>query len=121
MALEYTGITYGKVTIKQDGKNYTIDIRQCNCLCAFIYIRKATPEELAKYGKKAKYIHELYSFYQNEQHIKNILKSNNGKLFWDEVVNIKLNLYYKPCYTLLKHFTKAGYKVTCYYETPKTK
>ena len=121
MALNYTGVTYGKVTIKQGDQKFTIDIREANCLCAFIHIRKSTPEELAKYGPDAKYIHSLYSFYNDEQHIKNIIKNNNGKPLWDEVISIKLNLYYKPCYTLLKYFTKAGYKVICYYETPKTK
>lgn len=69
MALNYTGTIYGRVTIKQGKNKYTIDIRQANCLCAFIHVRKATKEELEK-DPKIKYYHNLYSFYLNEQHIK---------------------------------------------------
>lgn len=120
MALNYTGTTYGKVTLKQGENKYTIDIREANCLCAFIYVRKATKEEL-EYNPEGKYYHSLYSFYSDEQHIKNILKNNDGKPLWDEVIDIKLNMYYKPCWILFKYFTKAGYKCICTYTEPKKK
>lgn len=116
--LQYSGITYGYLTIKQNNQKYTIDIREANCLCAFIHVRKANKEELKKYGPEGKYIHTLYSFFADGQHIKNILK--DGKtLFGDEVTKITLNLFYKNSYTLLKYFTKAGYKVECYYKEQK--
>lgn len=117
--LNYSGTTYGYLTIKQDRNRYKIDIREANCLCAFIHVRKATQKELKKYGPEGKYIHTLYSFFQDEQHVKNILKDNHGKLFWDEVVGLSLNLYYKQSEKLLEIFTKAGYQVTCYYEEIK--
>lgn len=121
--LNYSGITYGYLTIKQGKERFKIDIRQANCLCAFIHVRKSTEEELKKYGPDAKYVHTLYSFFNDAQHIKNIMKDNDGKLFWDEVVKIELNTFYKESLTLLQHFTKAGYRVECYYEVivPKTK
>ena len=122
--LRYTGTTYGKVTIKQNhgGKEYkyVIDIRQANCLCAFVHIRKATKEELAE-NPEGKYVHTLYSFLVDEKHGNNILKDNNGKLFWDDVVKIDLNLHYKESWKLLKLFVKSGYKVNCYCEAPTEK
>lgn len=114
--LNYTGTTYGKLTIKQNGNRYHIDIREANCLCAFIHVRKSTKAELEKYGPEGKYIHTLYSFFQDAQHCKNIIKSNDGKLFWDEVEGITLNTYYPQSLKLLKIFTEAGYKVTCFYQ-----
>ena len=117
--LNYTGTTYGYLTIKQGKDRFKIDIREANCLCAFIYVRKATKEELKK-NPEGKYYHSLYSFLANDQHARNIMKDNNGKLFWDEVVNITLNLAYDQSFKLLKLFTKAGYQVTCHY-TKETK
>lgn len=122
--LRYTGTTYGKVVIKQkhsDEKEYkyTIDIRSANCLCAFIHVRKATPEELAK-DPKGKYVHTLYSFLADHHHANNIIRAE-GKLFWDDVVSIDLNMHYKESWTLLKLFMKSGYKVRCYCKEPKAK
>jgi hypothetical protein len=123
MALRYSGIKYGTVCIKQDvpdgpawrERKFNIEIRQANCLCAFIFVRKATEEEL-KDNPKGKWLHQLYSFFVNAQHIKNIMTENGGKCFFDEVVSIRLNMFYKESWTLLKYFTKSGYKVTCYYK-----
>ena len=119
MALRYSGVNLGTMTIKQnhDGKDikFLIQIRQCNALAAFLHIKKITEGE-----DKGLYKHTLYSFLADEQHAKNIIK-NEGHLFFDEVSNIKLNLYYKESNTLLKIFVKAGYKVTCYYKEPKKK
>lgn len=118
--LNYSGITYGYLTIKQGDAQYKIDIREANCLCAFIHVRKASNEELKGFkNPDTKYIHTLYSFFCDEQHVRNIMKDNNGKLFWDRVINISLNLYYKQSEKLLKIFTKAGYRVTCYYKKVK--
>lgn len=121
--LRYTGTTYGKVTIKQNhgGKvcKYAIDIRSANCLCAFVHVRKATPEELAE-DPNGKYVHTLYSFLVDHNHANNIIRAE-GKLFWDEVVRIDLNMAYKESWTLLKLFMKSGYKVRCYCKEPKTK
>lgn len=120
--LNYSSTTYGYLTIKQDDARYKIDIREANCLCAFIHVRKATEEELKRFkNPDAKYIHSLYSFFCDEQHVQNILKNNNGKLFGDPIINISLNLYHKQSWKLLKIFTKLGYKVTCYYKEEKSK
>lgn len=117
--LNYSGTTYGYLTIKQNNRKYMIDIREANCLCAFIHVRKANKEELKKYGPDGKYIYTLYSFFNDAQHVKNIIKNNDGKLFWDEVVKITLNLFYKQSEKLAKIFTQAGYRVECYYQEEK--
>ena len=114
MALNYTGKVYGTITIKQRDQRFTLEIREANALCAIIHVRKATKEEKKKYGPDANYIHNLYTFFCDEAHAKNIAKSNGGKLFWDEVTSIKLNLFHKDSWKLLKLFTKYGYTVTCY-------
>ena len=124
MALRYNGNTIGVIRIFQeyDGKThrYDIQIRQGNCLCVMVYVRKSTPEEL-KQNPKGKWYHSLYSFYGDVQHIKNIMKDNDGKCLFDDVVKIKLNMFYKEAWTLLKYFTKSGYKCECFYKEEQPK
>lgn len=123
MPLRYNGTTIGTMKIKQNRGDETLafnlQIRQGNCLAVVIYVRKSTEEELQK-NPEGKWYHQLITFYQDGQHMANIIK-DYGSLFDDEVVNIKLNMYYKECWTLLKYFTISGYKVTCYYKVPKKK
>lgn len=122
--LRYNGTTIGTIDIEQelDGKKYkyTLQIRQGNCLAVIIYVRKATPEELAE-NPEGKWYHQLYTFYSDEQHLKNILKHEKDVLFGEKVTSIKLNLYYKECNTLLKYYVRSGHKVTCFYKEPKKK
>lgn len=47
--------------------------------------------------------------------MKSIMK-DYGNVLADEVVSIKLNMFYRENYTLLKYFVKSGYKVECYYK-----
>lgn len=123
MALHYYEGRIGTLTIEQENAGekhrYEIQIRQGNCLAVFIHVRRATPAELER-CPKGKYIHTLYNFFADEQHIKNILK-NEGQLIGDKVIKIELNTYFKESKTLLKYFTKAGYKVTCYYKETNKK
>ena len=122
--IRYNGTTIGTIDIEQehDGKKYkyTLQIRQGNCLAVIIYVRKATPEELAE-NPEGKWYHQLYTFYSDEQHLKNILKHEKDVLFGEKVTSIKLNLYYKECNTLLKYYVRSGHKVTCFYKEPKKK
>ena len=122
--LHYNGTTIGTITIKQRHADkdykYTLQIRQGNCLAVIIYVRKATEEEL-KENPEGKWYNQLYSFYGDEQHMKNIIKNEGDIFFGETVTNIKLNLYYKECKTLLKYYTLSGHKVTCYYKEPKKK
>lgn len=124
MPLRYNGTTIGKINITQerDGEkiNFTLQIRQGNVLAVLLFVRKSTPEELAKHPK-GKWYHQLWSFYVDEQHLKNILKADGDVLFGEKVTSIRLNMYYKENYKLLKYFTKSGHKVTCYYQEPKKK
>ena len=126
MPLRYNGITIGKINVIQEfaehKKQYTIQIRQGNCLAVLLYVRKATEEELKK-NPEGKWYHQLWSFYSNEQHLKNIMKEYGDVLYgeFEKVTSISLNLYYKENLTLLKYFTKSGHKVTCYYKEPKKK
>lgn len=105
-------ITYGEIKFRQDSDNkiYTVHIHFANALCAFIHHRK-------KNGHK---YHELITFFNDEKHIRNCEKNWDGDClkFLSEIgkiTNISLNLYYKNSKILLNHFTKAGYKVNCYY------
>ena len=122
--LRYSGTTYGTVTIKQTYgdivEKFTVQIRAANCLCAFIHVRKTTEEEREGHPER-RYLHTLYSFLSDERHAKNIMKDNDGRVFFDEVTAIKLNTYYKESWKLLRLFTKSGYKVTCFYKEPKKK
>lgn len=113
MTLEYTGTTIGKIIIKQGEDKFNLQIRQGNCLAAIVNVRKATDEEL-KEVPNGKYIHTLYTFFNDEQHLKDMMKQF-GHILFDEVLNIELNMFYKENYTLLKYFVKSGYKVKCYY------
>ena len=117
--LRYDSTKLGTVTVKQNGKKFNIDIRSANCLAAFIYVRKATPEELAE-NPEGKYFHQLYWFFADEQHCKNIMK-DWGTVLGDDVVSIKLNMAYKESWKMLKYFVKSGYKVTCYEKPEKKK
>ena len=119
MPLTYNGTTIGKIVIKQGFKDepqqkFTLQIRQGNCLAVIIHSREATPEELAR-NPEGKYFHSLYTFFADEQHLKNMLK-NEGTVLFDEVVSIELNMFYKENYTLLKYFVQSGFKVKCYYK-----
>lgn len=107
MAIRYSGEVMGVMTIEQDSRRFKIEIRQGNCLAVFIHIAKAEDEK--------GYIHTLYNFFSNEQHIKNIIK-NKDRLFWDKVVSCKLNLKYKECSTLAKYFAMEGIKTNVYYK-----
>lgn len=106
----------GEMTIAQiqDGekKKFKINIYTCNALAAFVCDNYWTDTETSKKHHQR----TLYSFFCDAQHAKNIIKSNDGRLFYDEVVNIKLNTFYKEAITLLKIITKCGYKVTAYYK-----
>ena len=119
MPLTYNKAMIGKLTIEQtnkDGKHrYEIQIRQGNALAVLIHSRKATNEE----GGKG-FIHTLYGFYADEQHLRNMYKEHKTVLF-DKVVKCELNTYFKESKPLLKYFTLSGVKVTCYYKEDKNK
>ena len=103
--ITYNANLMGKMIIAQGENEFEIEIRQGNCLAVFIHLH----DDAAT----------LYSFYADEQHLKNIIKGckEEGKrLFWDEVKSIRLNLQYKESIKLAKYFTKCGYEVICYYE-----
>lgn len=114
--ITYNKHLMGTLTVRQNGGLYRIQIRQGNCLAVMIYVSK-NPDSTSK---KDRYLHTLFMFYHDEQHIKNIIKNGHG-LIGDEIVSMRLNMYYKESWTLLKYFTKEGHKVTCYYKEPKKK
>ena len=122
--ITYNGITIGTLTIKQKHGDkwykYNLEIRQGNCLAVLIHVRKATEEELAE-NPEAKFYHSLYTFFCDEQHLKNIMKDGGDILFGEKTTNISLNLYYKECNTLLKYLVRSGRRVSCYYKEPKKK
>lgn len=102
--INYSEVKLGTLIIDQNGQEFEIQIRQGNCLAVFIHVR---PED-------DHYVHTLYSFFADAAHLKNIVKGN-GKPFFDEVKQIRLNLKHKECYTMLRELVKH-YTVECYYE-----
>lgn len=125
MALRYNGTTIGKIRITQEfageKHNFELQIRQGNCLAVVIHVRKRTAEERAKEDPDCPYKHTLWTFWGDEQHMKNIIKNEGDIFFGEKVTSVELNMYYKECSTLLKYFTRSGHKVTCYYKEPKKK
>ena len=105
MAITFNKNIMGKLVIKQDKREFEIEIRQGNCLA--VLINRYVNEEGVT-------MNQLYSFYSDAKHLDNIIKSN-GSPFFDEVVSIELNMKYKECEQLLRRFVKF-HKVTCYYE-----
>lgn len=108
-------VSYGTIKYCQtsDNKVIRIDIHESNALCAFMY----------HYKKDGQKWSQLISFYADEVHIKNIEKSMKGDpLFFASdrglIMKIELNLHYRESKILLRHFTKAGYKVICYDKAP---
>lgn len=110
--INYTSERLGTLYIKRDGKKYAIQIRRGNCLAVFVYV----------YRQNKKWLHQLYNFFNDEEHIKNIIKNCNGDLFDDEVVSVELNTYYyKDVMKLIKHMAKCKYNINCYYKEPTEK
>ena len=128
MPLRYNGTTIGTFTLVQKREDeekprkYKIQIRQGNCLAVFLHIYKEKePEDPSR-----PWVHQLVSFFEDERHIKNCKRDfDDGYLFkglfCGDLKDIKLNLYYKECNTLLKYFVKDGLKVSCFYKEEKKK
>lgn len=121
LCYDSTALGIIRIAQKYGGKTYRYDIqiRTGNCLCVMIHVRKLTLEELEE-NPQGKYHHTLYSFIVDERHAKNIMKDNGGKLLYDDVVSIKLNMFYKTSWKLLRLFLKSGYKVQCYWKEEET-
>lgn len=99
----------GKLTIRQKGKKFNVNIYSGNALAIFICEYKQNDEE--------RYV--LYDFFADKKHCDNIIK-NGKRLFSDEVVSIELNLYYRSAQALLKILVENGYSVKCYYKETKS-
>lgn len=94
----------GKLTIRQKGKKYNVNIYSGNALAIFI----------SEYEQNGEERYTLYNFFLDKKHCDNIVKKGK-QLFTDEVVSIELNLCYKSAQKLLDIFVKNGYRVLCYY------
>lgn len=101
----------GTMTIAQrqgeETRKYKVNIYSGNCLAVFLCEWK---------GENGKEMYNLYSFLADAQHLRNIAKDDPKLTLFGDVRAIKLNIAYKGSLTLLKYFTKAGYKVTAYYK-----
>lgn len=110
MAIQYNGNVMGKIVITQNEHNFTLEIRQGNCLAVIIHSNEK-PD--------ATFTHTLMQFFADEGHLKRICKEvDKGEektpIFYD-VKSIRLNMRYKECSKLLKHLVKY-YEINCYYE-----
>lgn len=99
----------GKLTIRQKGKKFNVNIYSGNALAVFVY----------EYTDGGKEIYSLYDFFADKKHCDNIIKNHKRLFFDDEVVSIELNLFYKSAQTLLKILVENGYEVRCYYKKPE--
>ena len=99
----------GKLTIRQKGKKFNVNIYSGNALAIFLCEYKQNDEE--------GYV--MYDFFADKKHCDNIIKNHKRLFFDDEVVSIKLNLFYKSARTLLKILVENGYEVRCYYKKPE--
>lgn len=99
----------GKLTIRQKGKKFNVNIYSGNALAIFICEYKQNDEE----------IYVLYDFFADKKHCDNIIKNGKRLFSDDEVVSIELNLFYKSAQTLLKILVENGYEVRCYYKKPE--
>lgn len=106
-------IEYGLVKVKTwDGsKICNVKIHPANALCAFIYHYK---------NEKGEKVAQLWNFLGDTQHIKNIMKQY-PTLLGEDVVSVKLNVYYENARKLIQPMCKSGYKVSVYYKEPKKK
>ena len=60
------------------------------------------------------YIHTLYNFFADEEHLKRIIKLDKVPFGNDEIVSLELNCKYKESLKMLKHLVKF-YPIKCYY------
>lgn len=106
-------IEYGVVRVRSwDGEKICkVKIHPANALCAFIYHYR---------DEKGVGMAQLWNFLGDTKHIKNIMKDYKT-LLGEDVVSVRLNVYYKEAQQLVKPMAQSGYKVTCYYKEPKKK
>lgn len=96
----------GEIVIRQENKDFTINIYNGNCLAVMLY----------EYKKDGKDMYSLYNFFMDTKHCRKLVKMGE-ELIFDEVVSISLNLSYPNAKKLLDIFVKQGYTVNCYYKT----
>lgn len=99
----------GKLTIRQKGKKFNVNIYSGNFLAVFVY----------EYTDGGNEMYSLYDFFADKKHCDNIIKNHKRLFFDDEVVSIELNLFYRSAQTLLKILVENGYEVLCYYKKPE--
>ena len=98
----------GEMTVVQKCGSSKVNIYEGNCMAVFIN----------EYKEDGKDMYQLYFFLCDKKHAKNIVKEY-GKLFFDKVRSIKLNLFYPQSKELFNVLIENGYKVTAYYKEIK--
>lgn len=101
--LHFYATKYGEIEL-QDGK--IIEVRAGNCLAVLIY---KTHEKDGDYWN-------LWTFYVDEQHCKNIIKNEGDILFGVNPKRIRMNIAYKEALQLTKYFAKCKHNVEVYYK-----
>lgn len=81
-----------------------------NALCIFT--------QWYKDEKTGKTMEQLLSFYNDESHMKNIIKEYGRLTPVNNISSIRLNTYFKETWTLAKYLSK-WYNITLYYKEPK--
>lgn len=99
MAITFSEILLGTMTLERNGQQFEVQIRQGNCLAVFI-----TESETH---------YHLYWFFGDEKHLKRIKKAE-GWILPDKIISCRLDTSHKESMTLLKHLVNEGVEVTCY-------
>lgn len=104
--LHFYSTKYGEIEL-QDGR--IIEVRAGNCLAVLIW---------ESHEKDGDYWN-LFSFYSDAEHCKNILKNDGDILFGIKPERIMMNIAYKEAETLTRYFAKSGHIVEVYYNKEK--
>jgi hypothetical protein len=119
--LHYNKPVYGHIWYKDNysDKEHKVTIFSANALCAMVEITPIPAEE--RENPAEKFYHNLFGFFADEQHIKNVMKADKEALplLGGKVTRIELNLAYKESWTLLKYFVKSNYKCKVFYKEEK--
>jgi|GEM_PF-3951308 len=116
----YYKLKMGSFTIIQGDRKHKVDIYGGNAMAIFTHTYR---------NEKGELMEQLMMFIDDKRHLKNMMESktigDNRQFgyFAGKVTNVRLNMWYKENYEVLKFFFWLGCKVSCYYKdkTPKTK
>lgn len=93
------------------GQKYKLSLYHANCLGAILYEYKDSETDKSMY--------QFDSYWNDERHLMNCLGltkayKEQGDLYKDSLIKIKLDINYKDNFKIAKLFAEAGHKVELY-------